>query len=159
MHHGNLNLELPLLLYSHFSPEVGKAIKGDFVVWKAFCTNLLSKNNSGTGNPYILFRCGSQEIKTSALLNTLNPVWDRRSYRFFDVCTLDLVIVEVWDWDRVEADSFKGRTTIDLARLSDSLKIANKSAMDLTFPLEPRGPTDSPIGGTVTLELGFQLKA
>ena len=83
--------------------------------------DLKAMDIGGTSDPYAILKLSQQQVETSYIKNTLNPVWDE-TYTF-DVQGRDEVLrVVVMDRDAVGTDDFEGKVNIPLRTLTDQKK-------------------------------------
>jgi stromal membrane-associated protein len=70
---------------------------------------------NGTSDPYVLFQCGRQAIKSKVVQKSLSPFWDE-TIRICIPSKSDQLVLSVWDKDSM-TDDFLGEITLDLSNL------------------------------------------
>jgi hypothetical protein len=53
-------------------------------------SQLLARDAGGTSDPYVKISLGEQNVKSSVVPNTLNPVWDERHVTRANPCRLQM---------------------------------------------------------------------
>lgn len=81
-------------------------------------TDLLSKDRSGSADPYCRVYYDGYEVTTHACLNTLNPVWDKVFTLPFNRSIVQLT-VDVFDYEESSKERFLGRAVVPLASVTD----------------------------------------
>jgi len=79
--------------------------------------NLPAADLNGTSDPYCVFKCGQQVVKSSVVEKSLSPYWGEK----ITLCVPSLkepVSLNVWDKDRV-TDDFLGCAVINASDLKE----------------------------------------
>ena len=87
---------------------------------------------NGLADPYCTISIGSDTRKTSTILKSLNPSWSDPAFAFRVALPslasrgglgvsdlLYYVLIDVWDYDRLNQDDLLGRVMIPIASLRD----------------------------------------
>jgi len=82
--------------------------------------NLPAADLNGTSDPYCIFRCGRQEVRSSVVQSSLSPFWNE-TLRLCVPSASTPLYIEVYDRDRV-SDDFLGQATVDLGSLQHGRK-------------------------------------
>ncbi|KAJ9084196.1 Tricalbin-2 [Entomophthora muscae] len=93
--------------------------------------NLIGVDSSGTSDPFIKARLnGTRVFKSQVIKKNLNPVFNER----FSVPILDIndsyLMLEVFDWNKINASEKLGKVTIPLSSLNMT------SSVDKLYPLD-----------------------
>lgn len=80
--------------------------------------DLKAMDYGGTSDPYAILKLSQQQVETSYIKNTLNPVWDE-TYTFDVQAREEILRVVVMDRDAVGTDDFEGKCNIPLRDLRD----------------------------------------
>ncbi|XP_042447359.1 protein C2-DOMAIN ABA-RELATED 11-like [Zingiber officinale] len=91
--------------------------------------NDLAIRDFKSSDPYVVAKLGKQTAKTKVIKCCLNPVWNEElTFRVKE--PVDVLRLEVFDWDRFKFDDKMGHTFLDLRPLASSSKL--KRALKLT---------------------------
>jgi len=83
--------------------KVHRKCSGRFGIRVHACHNLRNRDTGLFGDvsdPFVEVVCGEQRVKTSMVMNNLNPTWEKDNYFMFDVDDHDHVFVEVHNGGR-----------------------------------------------------------
>lgn len=109
-------------------------------------TNLLAKDFTGKSDPYVIFTCVGDFIKSSTKYQTLQPKWNETLLLSFPHESLKLEI-DVWDWDPMPKHDHIGSVSIAIELLEKNRIYEycenltgrdGKHAGQLTFRIIPR---------------------
>lgn len=121
----------------------------------AVCASNLKNRDSGingdVSDPFVQVQLGTQSVKSAWLKDTLDPQWDMQ----LDPLQwngLDLMQVQVWDFDKHTGNDSLGQAMLSLEGIPDGGK--DEAGVQLVT-LRLQGPHALP-GSTVTLKLNFQ---
>jgi len=77
---------------------------------------LPSADFNGTSDPYVVLRCGKQEVRSSVVDKSLSPFWNE-TLRICIPSKEAILKMEVWDKDQAASDDFLGEATIHLGEI------------------------------------------
>lgn len=126
-----------LIGYQHVSALSNSGVaarEGRMVVHLRGGENLVKSDViTGSSDPYVVFRCGSEKQKAAVKYRTLNPTWNQTFE--FPVNPVQRVsgrmLLECRDHDLLRADDFLGNATIELREIPD-----DGSTQELSLDLE-----------------------
>ena len=70
-------------------------------------------------DPYVLVRCGQQELRTRVCKRTLEPVWEEEMWLEVQGGQGPQVVMEVFDKDKVGKDEGMGQVCVDLRKVAE----------------------------------------
>ncbi|PRP81170.1 hypothetical protein PROFUN_02004 [Planoprotostelium fungivorum] len=120
----------PLSIGSNLGKAIGLMKKDEIVVEKLYTSiisvkliearGLIASDSNGKSDPYVKLYFQGQEEKSLVIMKTLDPVWNSFFQFFVDDSVKERVLVaEVYDWDRMDADDFLGKCYIDFSELQN----------------------------------------
>ena len=84
--------------------------------------NLAKMDFGGKSDPYVVLRCGDSVHKTEVIKKTLSPEWTDAQFEFDDVRRGEVLIAEVFDWDRGTKDEPMGRVSVPLLNIDSEMR-------------------------------------
>jgi hypothetical protein len=105
------------------TPEVLPADERiSFSVHVISARNLAKMDFGGKSDPYVVLRCGDSVHKTEVIKKTLSPEWTDAQFEFDDVRRGEVLIAEVFDWDRGTKDEPMGRVSVPLLNIDSEMR-------------------------------------
>lgn len=90
-----------------------EASTGAVIITLMSCADLPAADIT-TSDPYVEFKLNKETLKSSTVMNSLNPKWTGTSFDFFKVPAAETLAVKVWDYDAMSSDELLGSVDIDL---------------------------------------------
>jgi len=115
--------------------------------------DLAAKDTNGKSDPYLTITYGQNSFKTKIERKTLNPVWTDQVFVFPTDPNTSQILVECWDWNRIEKHSYMGEFVVNTSSIPD-----DGSTLKQFFQLGPAAAKDkkkktTEISGSIELHL------
>ena len=107
-----------------------------FTVHVTRARNLAKMDRGGKADPYVVLRCGDVVHQTGVVKKSLAPEWKDARFQF-NVPSVEVLQVEMYDWDRGSKDEPMGCVSIPLR---------NMGSAEQWFKLEPMPGCEQPQG-------------
>jgi len=83
-------------------------------------SGLPAKDINGLSDPYVIFTCGNQTVKSRTKLKTLTPEWNETLMLYIEHIA-DPLILDCYDFDKFTVDDYIGKNSLDLRTIIKSL--------------------------------------
>eukprot|EP00002_Diphylleia_rotans_P033576 TRINITY_DN7156_c0_g1_i4.p1 TRINITY_DN7156_c0_g1~~TRINITY_DN7156_c0_g1_i4.p1 ORF type:complete len:2498 (+),score=509.79 TRINITY_DN7156_c0_g1_i4:61-7554(+) len=101
-----------------------KSKAGRLHILIAQAQGLLSADDNGLSDPFVVALFGKVEVKTPVVKESLSPIWNFH-HTFVDVENLDgNILFTVFDWDGLSRNDFLGQVLVPLQNLQESKAVA-----------------------------------
>ncbi|XP_073130975.1 protein C2-DOMAIN ABA-RELATED 7-like [Henckelia pumila] len=91
----------------------------------------LAVRDAATSDPYVVVTCGEQRVKTKAVKDNCNPVWDEELTIYIKYLDVP-IILSVYDKDTFTGDDSMGDAQIDIKPYVECLKMGLQDLPDGT---------------------------
>lgn len=96
--------------------------------------NLPARDLTGKSDPYIIFKCDKESVKSSTKYQTLNPIWNEKFIFYVPVQHLKekgILEIECWDWDPLKSSDYMGKILFSIKDLPKDHKVSKSLKLDM----------------------------
>jgi len=117
--------------------------------------NLAAKDANGLSDPYLVILYGTQKFTSVRVNETLNPVWTDQSFTLVADSTVEKILVECWDYDKIGKHDFMGEFFVDVSSIpEDGTPLQKHFILEVSAERKTnRAKKSKNISGTIELEL------